>query len=146
MLNAVDPLQGLSDYTPVWQGITMGASTSTGWYVRLAQNWIVFEATLTLGSGFSWTGAPQVSLPVPAANPILPQPFQFRVVMSVASLTYMGAGVLVSPNNTDSPYLGVYRVNATYADIIYPTNAIPGAWAAGDKFYVHGRYVPEKVV
>jgi len=137
---ALDPVQGLVTWTPTWANVTMGSSTSTGWYVRLAQRWIVFEAVLTTASGFAFTGNPRCNLPVPAHGGWVIGP-QFN------GKAYSSGGTkcpLFFDQNGDAnnaPYPVAMNQTGTYSVWAYVSSTVPFNWGtSGDQLIVHGRY------
>jgi hypothetical protein len=138
-LTALSPLQELRSWTPTWTNVTMGASVSTGWYVRIGGRWIVFDAELVLGAGFAFTSNPRCNLPVLAAAAPPTTQFHGRAIKSGGA-----QHPLFFDQNADTstaPYPLASVTSSTFATWAYLTSSLPFSWAANDRLLVHGRYL-----
>lgn len=117
-------------FSPTITNMTVGASTATG-RVKVIGKTVFFNATITLGAGFSFTGgstSPGINLP-------------FTNFVSKATLDVLLTDVSAGAAG-NYPGVGIYtttRADAQYGSSVI-TNTAPFTWAVGDTITISGIY------
>jgi len=122
-------------YTPTLSGFTAGTgATVTGYYSRMG-NWCTFNVQIILGTGFAFTGAMNLSLPITQAS--TPR-FHATGRGNPAGTSYLLQAVAVTSTNT----FNVYAVGSSgaYATFNLTGAAVPNTWATGNSLTITGTY------
>jgi hypothetical protein len=122
-------------YTPTLSGFSLGTGgTSQGYYSRMG-NWCTFNVYLGFGTGLSFTGAINISLPITQAS--TPR-FHATGRGNPSSTSYLLQAVAATGTNT----FNVYAVGSSgaYATFNLTGAAIPNTWVAGNTLTITGTY------
>ena len=118
-------------YTPTLTNITLGSGgTCTGYYTRVS-DMVICTISLTLGTGFSITGAIQLSLPIAWASTAR---VQTTGRGNPASTSY----VLTATAVTSTQNIQLYAQGSSGAYVTYnaTSSTVPNTWAAGNSINV----------
>jgi len=139
-------IEGYEEYQtfdPAITGVSLGGAgsgTSARWK-RMNNRSVHFYCTFTLGSGFSISGALNVTLPLPAAD---------ASALNVAPISgaFHDVGTAFYPGLFDYPSVQVARMfvrrtdSGSYEIARTPSATVPFTWVVGDKLTMGGFYEP----
>lgn len=125
-----------TSYTPTLTNVTLGNGTLAGRYARVGK-FIYFTIVLTFGNSTSFTGQPNLTLPVTAVSASQGLAGQSLHLLDSGTALYFG---ILNKTSTTTIVLEAIGTASTYASVTAVSATIPFTWTTNDTVYIGGSY------